>query len=158
MKKIYATKQEKWKADRERNKEQRLKRKRELRNTFSGKMKDLLEKCKGRAKNKDWEFNLNLLHLINLWHNQKGLCAVSGLPMETESGIRNKIGVNPFVVSVDRINSSIGYTKTNTQLVCFAVNQMKSNFTENQFKFWIRTISKEAFNDEGTFNDYPERE
>ena len=157
-KKLYNSKQEKWQAARLRNRESKLQKRKDLRATFFGKLKDLLDKCKQRAKNKKISFDLDLEFLKNLWNEQDGKCAITNLPLELKSGDRQTEGTNAFVVSVDRIDSSLGYTKDNTQLVCFAVNQIKSNFTENQFKFWIRTISREAFKDEGTFNDYPGRE
>jgi hypothetical protein len=81
---------------------------------------------------------------MQLWEKQKGRCAVTNLPMELTAGTRKK--KNYFRVSIDRINNDIGYTKENVQFVCFAVNQMKSDLTVDEFKFWIQTISSQAFN------------
>ena len=39
----------------------------------------------------------------------------------------------PTNISVDRIDSSGGYTRDNIQLVCMAVNQMKSDLDDNTF-------------------------
>ncbi|UVY48073.1 MAG: hypothetical protein [Bacteriophage sp.] len=43
----------------------------------------------------------------------------------------------PTNLSVDRIDSSLGYIKGNIQLVCMAVNQMKSVLTVEQLKYFL---------------------
>lgn len=58
-----------------------------------------------------------------LWNKQNGLCAISNIPM-TYTFNSGRIPTN---VSVDRIDSNKSYTKNNIQLVCMAVNQMKSD-------------------------------
>lgn len=147
-KKIYEDTKERFNAYRQNHYDEYYTKKRENRNTLEGKFKDLLSKCKTRSNKKQFDFDLTFDFLLGLWHGQDGKCAVSHIDMASESGVRKLEGVNPLVVSIDRIDSSKGYTTDNVQLVCFAVNQIKSNFTEDQFKFWIRTISREAFNDE----------
>lgn len=64
-----------------------------------------------------------------LWCKQNGLCAISNLPM---TYIFNN-GRIPTNVSVDRIDSKKGYTRDNVQLVCMAINQMKSDLDNNTF-------------------------
>lgn len=59
--------------------------------------------------------------LIAMYKKQHGKCAISGLEM---TGKRGK-GRYPYNVSIDRIDSSIGYLKSNIQLVCGQVNMMK---------------------------------
>ena len=49
---------------------------------------------------------------------------------------------NPYNISVDRINSSIGYTKDNIQLVCVCVNHMKWDLDEKIFLDICETIYK----------------
>lgn len=46
--------------------------------------------------------------------------------MTLDSGMLN-------TVSIERINSNIGYTVDNTILVCQAINRMKSNFKFEDF-------------------------
>ena len=43
-------------------------------------------------------------------------------------------------ISIDRINSSLGYIRGNVQLVCDAVNVMKSNSTEEELYQWSLMI------------------
>lgn len=54
---------------------------------------------------------------------QNGKCAISGLDMTYELG-EGRIYTN---VSIDQIMPSKGYTIDNIQLVCMAVNQLKSD-------------------------------
>jgi hypothetical protein len=46
----------------------------------------------------------------------------------------------PTNLSVDRIDSSLGYIKGNIQLVCMAVNQMKNDLTVEQLKYFCKSI------------------
>lgn len=59
----------------------------------------------------------------DVWKAQNGKCAISGLDMTYELG-EGRIYTN---VSIDQIMPSKGYTIDNIQLVCMAVNQLKSD-------------------------------
>lgn len=91
---------------------------------------------KDRARKKDIQCNIDLQYLHELWNTQKGLCALSGIPMTYYFDS----GRVPTNVSVDRINSNLGYIKGNLQLVCMAVNQMKSDLTIEQLKYFRKSI------------------
>lgn len=91
---------------------------------------------KDRARKKDIQCNIDLQYLHELWNTQKGLCALSGIPMTYYFDS----GRVPTNVSVDRINSNLGYIKGNLQLVCMAVNQMKSDLTIEQLKYFYKSI------------------
>jgi len=80
-------------------------------------------------------------YLMELWEKQKGTCALSGRPM---SLVRPE-GEGTFqssLVSVDRIDSMVGYCQENIQLVCLAANVMKANTGLTDFKEWCRSIAK----------------
>ena len=51
-------------------------------------------------------------------------------------------------VSIERINSKIGYTPQNTILVCQAVNRMKSNFAYEDFYELCRDVTMFLSDDE----------
>lgn len=91
---------------------------------------------KDRARKKDIQCNMDLQYLHELWNTQKDLCALSGIPMTYYFDS----GRVPTNVSVDRINSNLGYIKGNLQLVCMAVNQMKSDLTIEQLKYFYKSI------------------
>lgn len=94
-------------------------------------IKLLRERClnaKLRAKSKNIYFDITKEDLLNLWDKQNGKCALTGLDM-TYDRYKGRIYTN---VSVDRIDSSKGYTKDNIQLVCMAANQAKSDLTDEE--------------------------
>lgn len=92
--------------------------------------------ARDRAKNKKISFEITKQDLKNLWHEQKGLCAISKIPMTyiMENG---RTFTN---LSVDRKNPHIGYTKDNVQLVCMAVNQMKSDLSKEELLMFCKAI------------------
>lgn len=91
----------------------------------------------GKARlRKKWKFTITPEDMYDLWDKQQGLCAYSKLPL-------NNIANHLQLASLDRIDSSIGYTRSNIQLVCTAVNKMKQNLTEEQFLNFCGLITNE---------------
>ncbi len=78
-----------------------------------------------------------------LWDRQSGLCAVSGQHMTRYKGhgSNHVIGTNG---SIDRIDSTKGYTPDNVQWVCWTVNRMKGPMDERSFLGWCATIVHNA--------------
>ena len=64
-----------------------------------------------------------------LWEKQDGKCALTGMQM-TYKFYEGRVNTN---LSVDRINSTKGYSKDNVQLVCMAANQMKNDLSMEEF-------------------------
>lgn len=107
---------------------------------------------KSNAKNRGMSFEINSEHLWDLFQNQKGLCALSGLPLMLQSGSQT--------ASLDRIDSSVGYIKGNLQWLHKDVNVMKWDFTEEYFKMICSLIYKTSIGEDtthsyelNTFND-----
>ena len=94
--------------------------------------------CKQRAKDKNIEFDLSQEFLKELWDKQNGLCALSKIAM-TYKLDEGRIYTN---VSVDKINPNLGYTKDNVQLVCMAVNQMKSDLRIEELYMFCEALLK----------------
>ena len=67
--------------------------------------------------------------LLELWEEQEGLCAITHSSMTHIAGK----GRQRDNVSIDRIDSSLGYTKDNIQLVRYAVNMMKHELSMEEF-------------------------
>lgn len=82
--------------------------------------------------------NLTIEFMLDLLESQKGLCAVSEIPL-TCIKIPNSKRVHTNL-SIDRIDSTKGYELDNIQLVCAIVNVMKSNLSMTEFKWWIQAI------------------
>jgi len=104
----------------------------------------LLERFLGardRASRRGIDCDITVDHLKELWVKQDGLCAISGLPMSHIIFC----GRVPTNVSVDRINSRMGYVVGNIQLVCMAINQMKSDLgMEDLLRFCEGVINQAA--------------
>ena len=74
--------------------------------------------------------------LLNLFYEQEGMCAITGQPMTHIRG-QGRVNTN---ISIDRIDSTKGYTEDNVQLVCRIVNTMKLDMTDEEFKFWCSLV------------------
>ena len=92
--------------------------------------------AKDRAKKKGIYCDITLEEIQQLWEDQKGKCAISGLPMTYEMG-KGRVHSN---VSIDKKDPDKGYTISNIQLVCMAVNQMKSDMTTDTLIDYCRAI------------------
>jgi hypothetical protein len=82
----------------------------------------LLKQAKTRAKLKGYEFNL-VLEDIKIPQR----CPIMGEVLEWIPD-----GFNPYAPSIDRIDSSKGYTKDNIQVISAIANRMKWNATKEQ--------------------------
>lgn len=64
-------------------------------------------------------FTLTTEFIVEMYLAQKGLCAISGLPMMPET---NQQFSDPFAPSIDRLDNSRGYLRNNVRLVCRIAN------------------------------------
>jgi len=64
--------------------------------------------------------------IVSLWEAQGGRCAYTNREMTYMPQMDD-------MVSLDRKDSSIGYTKENVHLTCWTVNKMKTNLPEGTF-------------------------
>ena len=76
--------------------------------------------------------------LCDLWKEQDGKCAVTGLPM---THIRGK-GFVTTNASIDRIDNTAGYTRDNIRLVCRQVNVMKGQLSDDELMKWCHRVIK----------------
>lgn len=92
--------------------------------------------ARDRSKIKNIPFTISKEDLIELWDSQRGLCNISKIPMTYELD-NGRVYTN---VSLDQKIPGIGYTKNNIQLVCSAVNQLKSNWDMDVVKYICQQI------------------
>lgn len=115
----------------EKNKETiSLDRKRKRNFTLSYRLSALLGNSKARSKKLGYDFDLDKAFLFELWNLQEGLCALTKEPLSLEEGQSRWVG---SLVSLDRIDSSKGYTRDNVQFVTSAANYAKGSLTVEQF-------------------------
>lgn len=102
--------------------------------TIKGRARVFLLNAKRAALKRKQDFSLEIKDIVDCWNEQSQICAYSGRQMTLLAGQLN-------TVSIERINSSIGYTKDNTILVCQAINRMKSDFEFDDFYNFCRDVA-----------------
>ncbi len=94
-----------------------------------------LTALKQRHRSKGYtEDVIDLAHLMDLYEEQRGICALTGIPMHTTTS------ESDMSVSPDRIDSDLGYSEGNVRLVCVRANLMMSNLDDAHFKWWCRAV------------------
>lgn len=81
------------------------------------------------ARKRGLNFDLGLEDLSSMWIGQGGKCSISGIPFIWNQKCA-KGEHSPFGPSIDRIDSSRGYTKDNVQMVLWMYNKSKQHYTE----------------------------
>lgn len=94
----------------------------------------LVKQARSNAKKTDREFDITAEQVHELWKKQGGLCALTHLPMQHHPAYSD------MNASIDRIDSSKGYSLDNIQLVCWRVNEMKNDQAEPQLIWWARVL------------------
>lgn len=87
--------------------------------------------------------NLTVEYLENLWNQQNGRCAYTGIGMILPFKKRNSRSLSNLINgSLDRIDSKKGYIKGNVEFVCVGINFAKNNFPKNQMQEFIKLIKE----------------
>jgi|TARA_R110000868_G_scaffold228256_2_gene481263 hypothetical protein len=98
-----------------------------------------------RAAKFGWKNNLTIPYLAQLWFEQKGRCALTGIMLEYESGdVQSK---NPYRTSVDRIDNNLGYIQGNVRLLTHWANNAKSTWPDETFIKFVKfanTVAEHA--------------
>lgn len=105
-----------------------------LNSTIEGRARVFLQNARKSAAKRQQEFALTIADIVDCWNTQWGVCAYSGRNMTLEAGKLN-------TVSIERIDSTKGYTVDNTILVCQAINRMKSDFEFEDFYELCRDVA-----------------
>ncbi len=84
-------------------------------------LKARLKTAKERAVHRGYEFSLTLHDLRELYAKQSGRCAISDRVLEI-GGRTSGANESQNALSLDRIDASKGYIKTNVRLVVWVVN------------------------------------
>lgn len=93
-----------------------------------------LKSSERTAKRKNMPFNISTEYLLLLWKKQNGKCYYTDREMSIKTD-------QPNVVSIDRIDSKIGYIEGNICLCCAKINIMKSDLSIEEFKDWCMAVS-----------------
>lgn len=92
--------------------------------------------ARDRANRKNIPFTITKEDIINLWNCQNGRCAISRIPMTFDMD-NGRVFTN---LSLDQKVPGQGYTNENIQLVCQAVNQLKSDWNMDIILYLCQSI------------------
>lgn len=100
----------------------------------------MLSNAATRATKKNLDFDLSLEFLFSLHTKQGGKCSISGCEMKIYGRVCDYR--DPFSLSLDRIDSNLGYTRDNVQLVCVWINRAKYDMPQDVFLDLICKLAK----------------
>lgn len=112
---------------------ERNKRYRKNESTLERACKRIFSYAKRRASEKSIDFDIDATFLQSLYLQQGGLCKYTGDVLSLQAGC-------PQTVSIDRIDSSSGYTKENVCLVTWEVNNAKQARSIEAFKILCQKV------------------
>lgn len=96
-------------------------------------------KIKKVAETKNIEFNLTIDYLQQIYTEQNGLCALTGIPLHiVKTSLRTKYNKN--TASLDKIEPDKGYVTGNVRWVHKVINQIKSDFLDEQLLYLCSLI------------------
>ena len=114
---------------------------------FSGFVSKIYNDAIKNAKRRNIYFNIGKNDIIDIYNTQSSKCCITNINMKYSIMKERKEGgphiLNPYNMSIDRINSKKGYVKNNIQLVCAFVNRIKLDMSSldmyelaNKVKQW----------------------
>lgn len=92
-----------------------------------------------RKREKFQYTDIDEIFLKELWKQQQGKCAISGIDIYLRKYNQTK---SLYIASLDRKDSTIGYIKDNVQFVAMGINYAKNGFSDSEMKDFIETIRK----------------
>lgn len=99
-----------------------------------------LRTARVRAKRCELEFNINLEYLQQILVTQNNKCCYTDIEFDNTKG--NEI----YSISIDRIDSNLGYIKGNIQLVLQIINFMKQQYPEELFINMCKAVYLNSIN------------
>lgn len=90
----------------------------------------MLSGMRHRAKKKGLICTHDQQSVEDLIRDAGGLCSVTGMPLDAKSKVSD-CRVSPWMPSIDRIDSTKGYTRGNCRIVCYLANIAMSQFGEH---------------------------
>jgi hypothetical protein len=90
------------------------------------------------AKKKKLEVLISIEDAWALFLKQGRRCALTGLPLVMSP---KTMQAGASTASLDRIESTRGYVPGNVQWVHAVINDMKSNFSQDEFTHWCKLVA-----------------
>ena len=109
----------------------------------------MLSTSRHRAKIKKLEFNIGIEDIII-----PDTCPILGMPLFKNKGRSRPTANSP---SIDRIDSSKGYTKDNIAIISWRANHLKNNGTIEEFKKIVKWLETKVNDQAQTSSHLPDK-
>lgn len=117
-------------------------------NLITGSQKDeysdfkwYMKVVKKSSKERNHEYNIDCEYLKELWEKQRGICPITKKKLELRThSYENKS--QPYSASLDRIDSSKGYTKGNVRFVALIFNYARNTFSDNEVLDFCKVVTE----------------
>ena len=122
------------------NKDKQKLRDDEKRGTLDGKLTNMITQSRYRCKSSGLDHEIDTAYVRGLYYGQEGKCALSGIKML----IRAPRKSDDFwmTISLDRIDSKLGYVEGNVQLTCTGVNLMKKDMPNEMIIDFCKKVTE----------------
>ena len=108
--------------------------------SFDDWMQEMARECRYRSKKRhNTESDIDSKYLIKLWNDQDGICFYSGTKMILPKFRRGRACDS---ASIDRMDSSKAYLKSNIAWCCWGCNAGKSNFSTTEYINLCKAVAK----------------
>ena len=101
--------------------------------SLEGRAKRMYTSCKSGAIKRNREITITEEDILEKLRG--GICEITGIPLDFSSA--SKL---PYSPSIDRVDSSKGYTIDNIKLVCLIYNYCKNEFTKEEVDDFFNKI------------------
>lgn len=96
----------------------------------------MFQRIKNGANRRNIKFEITIEDMYNQWNIQNGICALSGVKL---TYYENSAYI--YTASLDRIESSKGYTVDNIQWIHKDINKMKMDLSQDKLIDWCKKIA-----------------
>lgn len=118
----------------------------DYRNTWPGIAAEMTRRARHRAKKNNLEFTIDKNWVLSIIEEYDFHCSATGVALTGPKNNKDRSGhgfARRYSPSLDRIDSSLGYTKENTRIVCNWFNWCKSCYSDDECEeFFMKFINK----------------
>lgn len=106
------------------------------------------DRWRRNAEARQIKWDISKQDIQDVYNQQNGLCYYSNIKIATSPITKEfkKLKGNPYLISLDRKDSSQNYTKDNIVLCCQMINLMKKDWPEDVFFKCLKEISQSFIN------------
>ncbi len=110
-----------------------------------------LNNAKKRSTKKGLKFEIDLDYIKKLYKEQSGKCYYSGLPINIVKKSEKNLHDN-FKMTLDRLDSELGYIKGNVVWCAYCINSFKLDMSKSNMIDICKSIVNKSRDKEENFN------